>query len=345
MKRRQFLTTTAGAAGVMLTGLARGQTKPCPPSTLSVQGGSSATTTCTTQNQTGAPAWFLEQRHERWTTPVSNWLGASDVKDPLATTAPNSGTTGHAAIITAWTGMGADQTRKMIWMAGNGGHADYAGNEVYSCDLNVDSPAWIRRRNASPAPSNNQQVWTKWADATPPADHSGMHQVAAEGRWFRLSPEAPNWLGPARRDSGLANQSGHEHLDRSVQHLDCRHVRNYWLRGVRSDQSPADQDQGNGQPSSSVRRSRHYGDGADGWQRHQDRAASSSRPSTPRIASCSGARVTIRNLSSFSISTTRLLAGPRFRCRATHLRSRTPSIGIPRAVRSSPGMGVAASAS
>jgi hypothetical protein len=180
----------------MLTGLARGQTKPCPPSTLSVQDGSSVTTTCTTQNPTGAPAWFLRQAHKQWATPVSNWLGASGVKDPLATTQPNAGTTGHKAIITAWTGMGADQTRKTIWMAGNGGHADYAGNEVYSCDLNVDSPAWIRRRDASLAPSNNQQVWTKWADATPPADHSGMHQVAAEGRWFKLGLGSPNWLGP-----------------------------------------------------------------------------------------------------------------------------------------------------
>ena len=48
MKRRDFLITSAGVtAGTVLSPLALGQTKPCPPSTLSVEGGTSATTACT----------------------------------------------------------------------------------------------------------------------------------------------------------------------------------------------------------------------------------------------------------------------------------------------------------
>ena len=48
MKRRDFLITSAGVtAGTVLSPLALGQTKPCPPSTLSVEGGTSATTGCT----------------------------------------------------------------------------------------------------------------------------------------------------------------------------------------------------------------------------------------------------------------------------------------------------------
>src|SRR5690606_10492391 len=41
---------------------------------------------------------------------------------------------------------------------GNGGHADYAGNEVYEIDLSVDAPAWKILRQPTPmkfvVPSN-----------------------------------------------------------------------------------------------------------------------------------------------------------------------------------------------
>jgi hypothetical protein len=194
MKRRQFLTTTVGAASALLSGLTRGQGVPCAPPSLSVQGGGSSNTSC--NSSAGAPGWFTSAAHKQWVTPVTNWLGASGVKDPLASTAPNAGNTGHEAIITAWTGMGADQQRKTIWMAGNGGHADYAGNEVYACDLSVASPTWTRRRNASVAAPIGPVSYSKWPDGTPPADHTGMHQVAAEGRWFKLGLGSPNWIGP-----------------------------------------------------------------------------------------------------------------------------------------------------
>ena len=39
------------------------------------------------------------------------------------------------AIVTAWTGGCVDQDRGELILAANGGHTDYAGNEVYACQL------------------------------------------------------------------------------------------------------------------------------------------------------------------------------------------------------------------
>lgn len=47
MKRREFLWNTAGAAGALLPGMALGQAAPCPPRTMGISGGTSATTECT----------------------------------------------------------------------------------------------------------------------------------------------------------------------------------------------------------------------------------------------------------------------------------------------------------
>lgn len=46
MKRRDFLKTSAGFAGVVLPGLGLSQVKPCPPPTLSAGGGTSVSTPC-----------------------------------------------------------------------------------------------------------------------------------------------------------------------------------------------------------------------------------------------------------------------------------------------------------
>ncbi|MCC7182302.1 MAG: hypothetical protein IT509_01865 [Rhodocyclaceae bacterium] len=48
MKRRDFLVTTATMAGAAIPGITLGQTKACPPPSVGVQGGTSATTPCST---------------------------------------------------------------------------------------------------------------------------------------------------------------------------------------------------------------------------------------------------------------------------------------------------------
>jgi hypothetical protein len=44
--------------------------------------------------------------------------------------------------MTAWNGLAANTDTNRVYSAANGGHADYAGNEVYEIDFSVDSPKW-----------------------------------------------------------------------------------------------------------------------------------------------------------------------------------------------------------
>jgi hypothetical protein len=59
-----------------------------------------------------------------------------------------------SARIDAWNGLAADRRSNKLFSAANGGHADYAGNEVYEIDLSVEKPAWKLLR----APTPNEQI-------------------------------------------------------------------------------------------------------------------------------------------------------------------------------------------
>jgi hypothetical protein len=144
---------------------------------------------CFSITETTAPAWFTSLNHLEWTAPVSNWLGHEDVKDPNHST---HGT--HARIIDAWNGMLADESRRTIAMLGNGGHNDYHGNEVYSCDLSLDSPMWIRRRDMTPkeATSGNHYAWS---DGSKVSNHTANAQIAVNGQWYVLGIYATNFSG------------------------------------------------------------------------------------------------------------------------------------------------------
>lgn len=141
----------------------------------------------------GVPSWFSSLADKQWATPLNNataiannqhWLGASSVKP----TGP-AGT--HTAIILSWTGMGADQSRKWIYMGRQGGHSEWHGNEVYSCDLMSESPQWTRRRNPSAGTATGTQ--TVMSDGRPVTDHTCSSHVSAEGRWFWCGTNAlPN---------------------------------------------------------------------------------------------------------------------------------------------------------
>ena len=137
------------------------------------------------------PAWFSALSHKQWATPVSNWLGASGViPSPLP-----GGNTGHLSVVGAWCGMGVDPTRKTLFMLHNGGHNDYYGNEVYSCDLSLSSPVWVRRRDPS-TPTGSGNI-SSFADGTPCSDHTTNLHVSAEGRWFTPGMSSTNYVGSA----------------------------------------------------------------------------------------------------------------------------------------------------
>jgi hypothetical protein len=56
-----------------------------------------------------------------------------------------------SARIDAWNGISADTLTSRIYLGGAGGHADYAGNEVYVLDLNATAPQWVLETEPSPA--------------------------------------------------------------------------------------------------------------------------------------------------------------------------------------------------
>ncbi len=130
-----------------------------------------------TIQSSAAPAWFTGAANLTWFNPVSNWLGASGIKDPLAD-GVNSGNTGHQSIIIAWCGFGLDQARRTLFSLRNGGHADYYGNEVYSIDFGATSPVWSRPKNASSNSGGNPPA------GFPNSSHSYFDHSGGSGRWF-----------------------------------------------------------------------------------------------------------------------------------------------------------------
>lgn len=135
----------------------------------------SSPTAVTIQAASTAPAWFAALANKQSIQPALNTI-ASQAPSPLPT-----GTSGHASVIHAWNGMAGDSVRKKLWMLGNGGHSDYAGNEVYEWDF--ATRLWTRRRDPSASITGNN---TKYPDGRPSSDHSASTHVCAEGRLFRL---------------------------------------------------------------------------------------------------------------------------------------------------------------
>ncbi len=211
MKRRDFLIVSGGIAAAVASRYSAAQNKPCPPPSLGVAGGSSVSTTCLANGN--APAWFIAMSDRHWAQPVTNWLGA--VKDPLmdSTNAGNS----EGAIVRAFSGMGTDRVHREIFLMGNGGHSDYHGNEVYSCDLSVAAPAWQRRRNAS-VHSGSGDV-TKYSDGRKSSDHTGDLTMECGGRWFTPGMGGTDYNGDAAQGQWWEfDRNANDYIDRGGNH-------------------------------------------------------------------------------------------------------------------------------
>ena len=180
MKRRDFLATSAqlGLAGTVLPVIGRAATAPCPVPTVSVSGGTSASTPCVAETPGSAPQWFLDMKDSTWATPVKNTLDS--VK-------PSGDFGNHAAICTAWTGGCADQSRGELILAANGGHGDYSGNEVYACAMRASSPVWARLTNPSvdSGGAEGKQTAASYGDGKPRTVHGWNRCVFGNGRvWY-----------------------------------------------------------------------------------------------------------------------------------------------------------------
>ncbi len=136
-----------------------------------------------------APAWFVNMTDGTWST-VAGATG-SRLRDclpnpvPHAAGAPDS----PGSITAAWTGGAVDQARGEYLFAGNGGHADYPGNEGYAISMRDAQPRW--RRVAEPTPNGQLGDVTSegnglYADGRPRAMHSTF-ECYGDGRiWYPL---------------------------------------------------------------------------------------------------------------------------------------------------------------
>jgi hypothetical protein len=82
---------------------------------------------------------------------------------------------GYKPYVNSYSGACVKDSGSEVFLAG-GGHADYAGNEVYTLRLQNDAPKWVRRRNPTSVVYPASNVGTAYyADGRPSARHTGWN--------------------------------------------------------------------------------------------------------------------------------------------------------------------------
>jgi len=96
---------------------------------------------------------------------------------PMAVkTYPGLGNTGPTSKVVAWTGFAVDSRDSSIYSAANGGHSDYAGNEVNRIRLADNAPAWTEPKASTPASQISMSV-ARYSDGRPVSRHSCYGEV------------------------------------------------------------------------------------------------------------------------------------------------------------------------
>jgi hypothetical protein len=122
----------------------------------------------------GAPAWFTAQADATWTTrSIGTW------PTPSPQPATNLGGENVHSICDAWTGACMDQRTGELLFPACGGHADYAGNEVYG--ILVKSASQVAYRISDPTPNgtmptigDNPPANGDYGDGRPTATHNSI---------------------------------------------------------------------------------------------------------------------------------------------------------------------------
>jgi hypothetical protein len=121
------------------------------------------------------PAWRQGMAVGEWREIPNSRLSAA----PMSVAAP--GNTGPQSKVIAWCGFALDTRDSTVYSAANGGHWDYAGNEVNSIRLSDAAPAW-RERRAATAVSMIRESTTHYADGAPTSRHSYYGILVNEAR-------------------------------------------------------------------------------------------------------------------------------------------------------------------
>lgn len=121
-----------------------------------------------------------------WREALNQWQWVELTSANISAVVPSPAPTGNAANrIDAWNGLTA--IRSKVCFAGTGGHADWSGNEGYSCDLLSENPVWTLLG----MPSANADVRTDvshYADGRPTSSHTyyALHGDPSRNKIFRL---------------------------------------------------------------------------------------------------------------------------------------------------------------
>ena len=124
------------------------------------------------------PAWRMNQSVGQWRQIASTAMAAA----PIAVqTYPTLGNSGPASKVIAWTSFALDTRDSSLYSAANGGHQDYAGNEVNRIRLSDNVPAWTESLASTPAAQIVASA-THYADGQPASRHSYYGEVVNEQR-------------------------------------------------------------------------------------------------------------------------------------------------------------------
>lgn len=118
-------------------------------------------------SEANMPNWRKNQIVGEW-RPIQ---GSALALVPIAVkTYPGLGASGPESKVTAWNSFVVDSQTSILYSPANGGHNDYAGNEVDSINLEADSPAWIEVRPSTPI--SQIVAGSYYLDGTPSSRHT-----------------------------------------------------------------------------------------------------------------------------------------------------------------------------
>jgi len=131
------------------------------------------------------PSWRQGLAAGQWVA-----LPSADLRQVTPDVMPGGGYYGR---IDAWNGFAADVVSSVVYLAAAGGHADYAGNEVYSLALDSDAPSLVIETQPTPA-----EFYTidqpYYLDGLPSSMHTyySMWFIEPLGKVFRF-PGGSTW--------------------------------------------------------------------------------------------------------------------------------------------------------
>jgi len=134
------------------------------------------------------PAWRQGLAAWQWVELPGSALSNQQVADPF-----NGSMVAPTQRINAWNGLAANRDTNRLYLAGAGGHADWAGNEAYEIDFQANQPRWRLLRGPTPGSAISLDV-EYYADGRPSSTHLyyALQYVRSRGRIFKLSAGS-NW--------------------------------------------------------------------------------------------------------------------------------------------------------